>query len=191
MRLFIAADIADDTRGQLTAVREQLEAGLRALRNAPRITWVKPENAHVTLRFIGEEAEECATRLRTAMGEPLDSPPFAVTWDRVGTFPGGRSPRVVWIGATSGRDELAALAARVNARLEPLIGRAESRPFKAHLSVGRIRESAGRIDWPAIIAQVSVGCTTTTVDHVTLYQSTLSPKGPTYHPVCTWKLSSR
>jgi 2'-5' RNA ligase len=191
MRLFVAADISDDTRTQLLRVRHQLEPLLARARRAPRITWVSPEVAHVTLRFIGEVTGEKAAALRNVICGNLDRPPFSVQWSTVGTFPSGRSPRVVWLGATHGALELSALAAAVNVELESLVGPADERPFKPHLTVARIKDSGAGVAWRQTVAEVTPGVTTTHVDHVTLYQSQLSSKGPTYHPLSRWTLSSR
>ena len=191
MRLFVAVDISDETRGQLVNVREQLEPALARARQPPRVTWVKPESAHVTLRFVGEVAEQQANALRATISGALDFKPFAVTWNRLGTFPSGRSPRVVWIGASDGADALSALAQLVNERLSPLIGAGDARPFTPHLTVGRIKDPGHAVEWARIIDETSAGSTVSRVDHVTLYQSRTLPQGPAYDPLSTWTLFSR
>src|ERR671910_944127 len=126
MRLFVAADVSEQTRAQLVSVREQLESSLAGARKPPRITWVKPENAHVTMRFIGEVAEDRAAVIRTALNGHFTMPPFEVRWSTAGTFPAGRSPHVVWLGATAGAEELSRLAHAVSDRLQPIIGPAQA-----------------------------------------------------------------
>jgi 2'-5' RNA ligase len=164
-------------------VRTQFEALLTG-RYPPRVTWVRDEAAHVTLRFIGEVSDDVARTVEEALRAPFDLPVFDVKWDQLGTFPGGRAPRVVWIGTTEGVKPLSALASRVAARLDPLIGAGETRPFKAHLTVGRIKEPGRNVNWRELLTRVRLKRTITRVDHVTLYQSRLSPKGPTYTVVC-------
>lgn len=179
MRLFVAADVGDRTRAQIRAIREQLIPELAASRRAPRVTWVREDGAHVTLRFIGEVSDECGAEVKAALSPDLALGPFQVRWDRVGTFPGGRSPRVLWIGASSGGEQLAELARLVDERLSSVVGPGESRPFKAHLTVGRIKEP-GRFVWAEAVSRLDIEPSVTRVDHVTLYRSRLSPKGPTY-----------
>ena len=133
----------------------------------------------MTLRFIGEVSDDCAAQIETALLPDFALGPFDVQWNRVGTFPGGRSPRVLWIGASRGNEKLAELAQLVEARLIPIVGPAESRPFKAHLTVGRIKEP-GRFVWAEAVSRLQLEPSATRVDHVTLYRSRLSPKGPTY-----------
>jgi 2'-5' RNA ligase len=180
MRLFVAADISDKTRTALRSVRESIATRIATARMPPRVTWVKDEAAHVTLRFIGHVTDEIGAAIAGALAEPFDLAPFRVRWATIGTFPGGRSPRVVWMGATDGAEELATLATLVTKRLESIIGPGEERPFKPHLTIGRIKVPGRRVDWPRIVAEARPKPTITRVDHVTLYQSRLSPKGPTY-----------
>jgi 2'-5' RNA ligase len=189
MRLFVAADVGDRAKAHIRAIREQLIPALAASRRAPRVTWVKEDAAHVTLRFIGEVSDDCAAQIETALSPDFAVGPFEVRWDCVGTFPGGRSPRVLWIGA-SGDEKLAELAELVEARLLAIVGPGESRPFKAHLTVGRIKEP-GRFVWAEAISRLPFEPSVTRVDHVTLYRSRLSPKGPTYTEMLRTPLKRR
>jgi RNA 2',3'-cyclic 3'-phosphodiesterase len=188
VRLFVAVDIDDDTRAQLGRAREAFQSVLSSARVPPRVTWVNEESAHVTLRFIGETREETADAIRERLGQHFPARPFEVAWDRVGTFPSGSKPRVVWIGGAAD-DGLSSLAGMVNARLEPLLGPGESRPFKAHITLGRIKEPGKGADWPRALAAVRWAPTITRIDHVTLYASRTSPKGAVYTPLVTTRLN--
>jgi RNA 2',3'-cyclic 3'-phosphodiesterase len=180
MRLFVAADVSDKTRTALKSVRESISTRIATARTPPRVTWVKDEAAHVTLRFIGHVPDEVGAEIAAALARPFDLAPFRVHWETIGTFPGGRSPRVVWMGATDGGEKLSALATLVTERLQPIVGPGEDRVFKPHLTIGRIKDPGRQVDWPRIVLEARPAPTTTRVDHVTLYQSRLSPKGPTY-----------
>lgn len=180
MRLFVAVDVGDETRAQLRAVRGQLEAVMAQAATPPRVTWVSEERAHVTIRFIGQVTPESAAAVEKALSEPLDVPALEVEWHGVGVFPGNRAPRVVWIGCAAGADQLAAVAERVNERVAPIVGPGEERPFRAHLTLARVKDPGRRFDWRGSIAAIDSGSTRTHVDHATLYRSHLSPKGPTY-----------
>jgi 2'-5' RNA ligase len=180
MRLFVAADIDEETRAQVAPVREAIQHALDRAAVVPRVAWVKDEAAHVTLRFIGEVSDAIGESVQQALREPLPRDAFEVQWDRVGTFPGGRNPRVVWVGCSRGGDDLEALAMAVNARLAPIVGPGESRPFKAHLTIGRVKKPGKGADWTQAIGAVSFRPTVTRVDHATLYLSKTSPTGPIY-----------
>jgi 2'-5' RNA ligase len=182
MRLFIAIDIDDRTRAQFTAARDAIERVVRTARVPPRITWVKPEAAHVTLRFIGETADDDVPAIQQALSA-VRVTRFTLTWETVGTFGGTKNPRVIWIAPTDGRDACIALATHVNAELDRLTGPGEARPFKPHLTLGRVREPGRQVDWPRALAAVHWTPTVTTVARVVLYRSRLSPKGATYTAV--------
>jgi RNA 2',3'-cyclic 3'-phosphodiesterase len=187
VRLFVAIDISDDTRRQLREARRALERRLADAGRAPRVTWVAEAAAHVTLRFIGEVPDEIADRIRAALTSPVACPPYVLEFSGVGVFPNSRRPRVVWIGATKGQEETARVAAAVNARLAPILGAGEDRPFRAHLTVGRVKEPTP-FDWDAALATVTASRTASRIDHVTLYQSRTSPEGPTYTALCVTPL---
>lgn len=187
MRLFVAVDIGDALRGQLGPARAAIETVITRARVPPRVVWTRDEQAHVTLRFIGETDDERAAAIRGALSHDIPIEPFEVEWDRVGTF-GGREPRVIWIGSHTSADAWAALADEVNRRLEPLVGPGEMRPFRAHVTLGRVKEPGRGVDWARALKAVRLLPATTRVDHATLYVSRLSPQGPTYTAICTAQL---
>jgi 2'-5' RNA ligase len=184
VRLFVAIDVSDDTRAQLRRVRETLEQRLAANRKPPRVTWVAEAAAHVTVRFIGEVSEDTGEKVKSALASPFHQSPYDLQFEGVGAFPNARRPRVIWIGATRGQEETAALAAAVNARLDPIIGTGEERSFRAHLTVARVKEPMP-FDWDGAFAATAAGRSRSPIDHVTLYQSKTSPKGPAYTAICT------
>jgi 2'-5' RNA ligase len=180
VRLFVAVDIDDQTRAQLASVRESIQSVVSTARVPPRITWVKEEAAHVTLRFIGETTDATVGIVKQTLERRFDSEPFDVEWQRVGTFPGGRHPRVIWIGSSANSTPLSTLADEVNERLASIVGPGESRPFSPHVTVGRVKEPGGGVDWPQVIAAAHWKPIISRIDHVTLYASRTSPSGATY-----------
>jgi RNA 2',3'-cyclic 3'-phosphodiesterase len=182
MRLFIAADIDEVTRLQLAAAQHALQSVLNHARVPPKVSWVKPAVAHVTLRFIGETPEESLTLIQTALAA-VTFPPFDATWGTVGTFGGRRQPRVLHVGLTAGSEPFVRLAQQTNERLDPVIGGGASRPFTPHLTLGRVRAQGTGVNWAQALQEVHLSPTVTRVDHVTLYRSHLSSKGATYTAV--------
>ena len=183
MRLFVAIDIDDGTRAQLALARAAIQDVLSNARVSPRITWVKDECAHVTIRFIGETSAAVATKIQDVFTTSWPMAAFDVRWEHIGAFPGVRRPRFVWIGPRAA-DDLVRLAALVEARLAPLIGAGEARAFNPHITLGRVRDGGTGVDWPRALAAHVWSPTTTRIDHLTLYLSELSPKGPTYTALC-------
>jgi 2'-5' RNA ligase len=179
LRLFVAVDIDEATREQLRVARATLEQWLERVRLPPRMTWVKPEVAHVTVRFIGEMTESAVRPIQDALAGVVIAP-FEVTWQIAGTFGGTKHPKVVWVAPSAGVAAFVELAERVNAALDPVIGPPDERRFRPHLTISRVREPGRGVDWAEAIAALRFVPSPMLVDHVTLYQSRLSPKGPTY-----------
>jgi RNA 2',3'-cyclic 3'-phosphodiesterase len=91
MRLFIAVELPNDIRTQLT----ELQRVLRPLASAAK--WVAPESIHITLKFLGEVPEKRVDQIDAALAG-LAWKPFTIAVHSVGFFPGARSPRVFWAG---------------------------------------------------------------------------------------------
>lgn len=180
MRLFLAIDVNDAVRDEMRRVRAAVELSLAAMRSSPRLTWVDPEIAHVTLQFLGDIDESRAAALQQVLQPALEIAPFAVTWRDVGAYPSAKAPRAIWMGESGAADRLSALAASVAARVERVVEPREARPFRAHVTIARVRDHTSRVDWRRVLDGVPTRGAVSTVDHVTLYESRLWPKGPTY-----------
>ena len=178
MRLFVAADISDATRRAFRRAREALQTRL-TYRAAPRLVWVSDDAAHVTLRFIGSVDEHQASRIEEALCPTFEIAAFDLEWTAIGTFPSGRSPRVVWMGATD-VDAMRRLAALVNARIDPIVANQETRPYSPHLTIARVKDPGRGVDWAGAMAAITVEPTVSRVDHITLYESRVTSKGSTY-----------
>jgi 2'-5' RNA ligase len=179
MRLFVAIDPDERTRAQLADAHAAIQAIVEQSPTPPRITWVMPAVAHVTLRFIGEVPDTVRPSIQRAL-ERIRIAPFALRWETIGTFGGLHHPRVIWIGPTAGTEMLQALAEQVNTELDPVLGAGESRTFRPHLTFGRVREPGRRVNWAKALAAAQWTPTVSRIDRIVLYQSRLSPKGPTY-----------
>src|ERR1700685_2960130 len=112
MRLFIALDIEEQIRSRIARFIDEV----RVL--APDARWVRPESLHITLKFIGEQSEDEAAKLRLAL-EAIKATKFDVTIRGFGFFPNPRAPRVFWIGVDGG-PALTSLATAVDASLASL-----------------------------------------------------------------------
>jgi 2'-5' RNA ligase len=195
VRLFVAADISDNTRAALQRVQASIAASVATATVLPRITWVQPSAAHITLRFIGEVDDETTRAATAALAAPLDLAPFEVAWVDIGVFPPGRAglraPRTIWMGAAAGGEALGTLSSVIDARLEPVVGAAEARPYSPHLTVGRVRLPGRGVSWAAVLEAARPDVTRSFVDRVTLYASRLSSRGPTYTAIGQAALSRR
>jgi RNA 2',3'-cyclic 3'-phosphodiesterase len=172
VRLFVAIDVPD-------AIKDAIERDVvDRLREAlPGARWTRPEGRHLTLKFLGEVADERVG----AIGEALSSAAarherFDAAFDVVGGFPSVRRPRVLWVGIGEGSDALAALAADVADVLQPLGFPGEDRPFRGHFTLARFPK-------PQIIQalpDVTVPEASFAVEELVLFRSQLHPKGARY-----------
>ena len=180
MRLFVAVEIAPAVAEAAAALIERLRE--RAIRLAPRsrITWVTADRLHVTVRFIGNVDADRADAVRQVLAPPLGQAPFDLTLAGVGAFPPKGPPRVLSSGVSDGREPLLATEQRVSERLARAGIAAEPRPFIPHLTLARVREAAGLRSAALLEATGEATLGTTTVQAITLFESRLSPKGPTY-----------
>jgi len=176
MRLFIAVTVPDDIKEQIVA----LQSDLRSAR--ADIKWVEKDNFHVTLKFLGETAEEKLDGIVSALSSALaDIKPFALSFAGVGAFPGVRAPRVVWLGINEGKEQLKEAAQRIDETLSKLGFAKEIREFSSHATLGRLRSAKNR----GILAEKiqkygEAAFGPFTVDHIDVMQSFLSPSGPRY-----------
>jgi 2'-5' RNA ligase len=180
MRLFVAVDLDEPTRARAARIIGTLGDALRAGHSPAVITWVVPDRLHLTLLFIGEVVDGVASDVAGRLTPPFPLAPFELRFGGVGLFPATGRPRVVWLGIERGGEALAAVQAEVTRRLEGVPFRREARPFAAHLTLARFRDGGTRADRQRLAdarVEQAGGCT---IDHVTLYQSRLSPRGPTY-----------
>jgi RNA 2',3'-cyclic 3'-phosphodiesterase len=130
MRLFVALEIP-------SAVRENLAALLKSLRAvSPQTRWVRPENLHVTLKFIGEVPEAKLGAIRNALAAVRSDQPVMLDFRGLGFFPNEKHPRVFWAGIEASPN-LKILAAEIERATEKIDISQEQRSFSPHLTLAR------------------------------------------------------
>jgi 2'-5' RNA ligase len=135
VRLFVALEIPTAVRGNLAALIEELRAAdAAATKNKAR--WVRPENLHVTLKFIGNVDAGKLEAIRAVLGEVGSGGDVELCFRGVGFFPNEKRPRVLWAGIAASPN-LAPLAAGIDARLEKLGIARETREYAPHLTLAR------------------------------------------------------
>ena len=175
IRAFIAIELDD-------AVRRAAAEVARALREGPggdRVRWVRPENLHVTLRFLGDVESARVSSLARNLREALAGlRSFQMQLGRVGAFPSARRPRVVVVDVAppGPLEQLAEAVERavVKDGLEP-----EKRRFRPHLTLGR---ASGRA-LPPVTAPVTAGGESLLVDEIVLFRSELKRSGAIHTPL--------
>src|SRR5438045_1996257 len=139
MRLFVAIDLDDAARA---AIAEEQKRLMRAFGRADRsVRWVRTDQMHLTLVFIGNVDDNRAGLFVDAMRQDIHMPPFTIAFARIGVFPAYGSPTVLWLGVGRGASETVDLQQHVADRLESLSGDRERRAYYPHLTLGRWRAS--------------------------------------------------
>lgn len=175
-RAFIAVDLDPVLRTAIMDLERALDAA------GVRLRWIRPENLHFTLKFLGEISSAQVARVRVATREAATGvTPFRVTLASIGAFPNVRRPEVMWIGVSEGREGLESLAARLEERLAKQRFPAERRQFQPHLTLARIRDTRdGRGLAEALEGFRAVSPGSQEVRAMIVYESRLSPSGARY-----------
>ncbi|MCE5333850.1 MAG: RNA 2',3'-cyclic phosphodiesterase, partial [Desulfobacteraceae bacterium] len=134
IRCFIAVDLSEAVRKRLGGlIRELGESGAE-------VGWVRPESIHLTLKFLGNVAVELTEEMKPVLrriGEEAIA--FRIEPAGCGAFPNVKQPRVVWVGLGGVNKHLAALQKAVESAMIPFGFAPEDRPFRPHLTLGRVR----------------------------------------------------
>ncbi len=176
IRLFVAVDVPAEVRDRL----DGLCAGVPSARR------VEPEQIHLTLRFIGEVDGGTFDDVRLALAE-VRVPQFDIELDGVGHFGDRRRVRTLWVGVVP-NPALNHLAARVEAALAGAGLEPETRKFKAHITLARLKGAPlPRVaDFLSNNALFRAG--PAAVDSFRLYSSRLSQTGPSHRVEATYEL---
>ena len=136
MRAFLAIPFSANEHRMMESLQESL-ATMPALDD---FRWMRPQNVHITLRFLGEvedaQAEAIAEALRRA-GEGV--PAFSISVGRFGVFPHLKRPGVLWAGPSETPAPLAELAANLSHHLAEAGFPPAEGPFRPHLTIARRR----------------------------------------------------
>jgi 2'-5' RNA ligase len=155
---------------------------------ASGLSWTKPENLHLTLRFLGDLGDSGVKRAGQAVERgAAEVPAFRARLGGLGTFPSIARPRVLWAGLAEGAEAASALAHSVNrALLRDEFG-SPDKPFRAHLTLARVREGARGL---AALGDYAMAPSPgeAILDQVVLMKSELHPAGARYTPLVEVRL---
>lgn len=185
MRLFVAVRIDPEVARTIAAFSDALKQQINRDAPSARITWVKEDQLHITIRFVGHVDAAQGARIQDALKPSVEVEPFEVLVAGAGAFPPRGAPRVLWAGIQAGGDALAALERDVSGRLGSCGVEREDRAYSPHITLARIREPGGlrtRALFDGIAAQRFGGWR---VDAITLFESRPSPRGHEYVPLLT------
>lgn len=178
MRLFIAIELAPETKQAVVSRQQEIAADLRRQGAAVRLT---PESQlHLTLVFIGEVKEPQARSIMDVLAAPLPTLVFDMDLATAGVFPPRGRPRILWLGVERSRDRVLELYGLVSARLATVGVPREERPYSPHLTIGRWPEGDAprRVDLPPASTRIVQN-----VHAVTLFESRLHADGARHTPL--------
>jgi RNA 2',3'-cyclic 3'-phosphodiesterase len=184
VRLFIAIEIPPEIRATFAALLKELRA------IAPQVKWVRSENLHVTLKFLGEPKSGKLSALQNVLASVRSGQPVNLQFRGLGFFPNERRPKVFWVGMESSPN-LKTLAADIDSATHRLEFPLEDRPFTPHLTLARFPVP----NVPAKLQQAiqqnsaqSFGSLQTSEIH--LIESKLKPAGAEYTTVRTFRFAT-
>lgn len=177
MRLFVAIDLDDIARQAIAQTQRRMAEILETDRS---MKWVSPAHVHLTLAFLGEIAGPAVPALVTALSVNIDARPFAAVFQKLGVFPPRGAPRVLWLGVADGASEVIETQRVVTGRVAQAGVPPEGRPFNPHLTLARWRSSRPDAARRTLAAAPHTPIARVNVDHVTLYESRLTPAGPVH-----------
>lgn len=175
-RVFSAIDIPESVRLELARVQEELDAGFNR---------VAPEQFHVTLEFFEDISQDDIERVSEALAQ-VAVEPFTATVQGLGAFPSLDYISVVWAGMEA--DEVYTLQEQA---ADHGVESDDTHDFHPHVTLLRV-DSIAPAEKQRLQERIRAGegerFGTFTVDHVTLYASTLGPDGPVYEDLARHEL---
>ena len=195
MRLFFAVDLPDRLADEVAAVQDRL-------RDAAGLRFTDPEQAHLTLKFLGDVDSDRIDELETAANEVISNAaveredgtvepvePFEAEVGGLGVFPSIEYISVVWAGFRSGETELTALHEALESETTALGFEPEDHEFTPHVTLARMDDARGKEIVQEAVRETDPTIGRFQVEELRLKESTLTPEGPEYDTVSRFELS--
>ena len=174
MRCFVAIELPETVHERLAQLQDQLRPQMHG------IGWTRPEQIHLTIKFLGEVPDTHVPKAIEAATAVIDQyGPFDLTVAGAGCFPPNGPARVLWVGIPSPPPQLIACQQALEQAMADLGIPPENRPYHPHLTLGRVKDfHAGREAQAAIekVADFDAGGFTAT--ELLMFQSVLQRTGP-------------
>ena len=176
IRTFIAVEIPENIISGIRDLQQDLKA------YGVDIRWIRPENIHLTLKFLGDvPAADMDSIFRVISRTAEGGSPISLQAKGIGVFPGVKRPRILWVGLTGQLELLSRLQKTLDSNLKGIAFSPEKRPFKGHLTIGRIKTKMNsKIFVDALMAFRRFESETFVADRIVLFKSELKPNGAEY-----------
>ena len=178
-RAFIAIDLPESVHSFLSEAQEALKL------YGFGVKWVRPQNIHLTLKFLGNTATADTDKIVAAMTLAANNcPVVSLAAKGIGVFPDARRPRVIWVGLGGQLEILANLQQTLDAHLADLGFPRETRAFKSHLTLGRVKGKIASARMKAAIDKLKeFESEPFEINQVILFKSELRSSGAVYTKV--------
>ena len=178
VRTFICLQLPLFARDRLASIQQRLRE------SEAQVNWVRPQNIHLTLKFLGPvPAEGLQDVVQAVQRAAVPAPSIPLELTVLGCFPNRRAPRVVWAGLKQFPEELRGLQQRVEKELVAIGFPAESRPFSPHFTLGRVRSGRNIRKLVAAMQAERLEPLRFEVAEVVVMASRLHPSGALYTPI--------
>ena len=176
IRSFIAISVPETVLQAIAEAQQTLKGYDLGVR------WVRKEGIHLTLKFLGNISWDDVEEIQAAMKQAAKAfSPFTVRAEGIGAFPDLKRPRVLWVGLSGEVEVIRALQRDLESQLNGLGFPREKRPFKGHLTLGRVKGRLDRVRLSkALEALAGFRTESFTAQSVDLFQSDLRPNGAVY-----------
>lgn len=178
-RAFIAIDLPANIRSSLGEAQDILKSfGFR-------VRWVRPQNIHLTLKFLGNIDSDHVAKIIAAMTQTVDDFSGVSLFAReIGVFPNIRRPRIIWAGLDGKLETLKNLQQTLEKHLGALGFPTETRAFKAHLTLGRVKGKIASAQMKSAIDKLKgFESESFEIHEIFLFKSELRPSGAVYSKV--------
>ncbi len=177
VRAFLAIDPPEGVIRKIAVIQDALKKDIRG-----SIGWVRPEGIHLTLKFFGDiDREEIGTISGVVAGHAAAVPALKLDIQGLGVFPNARRPRVLWVGVGGETAKLLGLQQAIDGEFEARGFKREDRPFRAHLTLARIRSPQGLAGIDRMLAEKrNESAGSFEAKGLTLFKSDLTPRGAIY-----------
>ncbi len=187
-RSFLAFELNEEIKNIVSGTIREIKPLM------PDIRWIRPENIHMTVVFMGDIDYSCIDPIdKAARNICKRYTPFQICLNGIGIFGTRRNPRVIWIGLDGDIREIDNLKNDFNKALKPLGIKQENRPFKPHLTIGRFKKQhRGFLGINRILDKYkNLRTSKYTQKTLTMYKSELRHTGAVYTRIKSWPLGSR
>jgi 2'-5' RNA ligase len=186
-RIFVAIELPAPVRRKLI---EHI-GRLRTLVPDARASWVREDNLHLTLKFLGDvPITKVELVAQAAQGAARIVQPFELIVGGCGSFPTTGQPRVLWIGIEDSSGHLALLHQTLDAGCAKAGFACEQRPFHPHLTIARLRQPRGSRHLAELHKELGFEPETVFVSDLTVIRSELHSEGARHTIVARHALAS-